>query len=49
MQPSFEATVAARVDLGDLDGAASPDGRAHQRRAAVAGDVEARAGAGLDV
>ena len=41
--------MAAGVDLGDLDGAAGADGGADQRRAAMAGDVEARPAAGLDV
>ena len=49
VKPSFEAAIATGVDLGDRDGAAGADGGADQRRAAMAGDVEARPSAGLDV
>jgi hypothetical protein len=49
MQAPFEPAIATWVDLGDQDGAAGTDGRADQRRAAMAGGVGARAAAGLDV
>jgi hypothetical protein len=49
MEPPFEPAITARVDLGDEDGAAGTDSRAHERRAAVAGDVEARLAARRDV
>jgi hypothetical protein len=49
VKPSFEAAIATGVDLGDLDGAAGADGGADQRRAAMAGDVEAGVGAALHV
>ena len=49
VQTPLEAAIATGVDLGDLDGAAGADGGADQRRAAMAGDVEAGPAAGLDV
>ena len=49
MQPAFEPAIATGVDLGDLNLAAGADGGADQGRAAVARQVVARAGAGLDI
>jgi hypothetical protein len=49
MQPPLEAPIAAGVDLADLDRPAGTDAGADQRRAAMAGDVEARIGAALHV
>jgi hypothetical protein len=49
VQASFEPAVATRVDPGDRDRAAGADGRADQRRAVVAGDVEAGLAAHLDI
>jgi len=49
MQPPLEAAIATGIDLGDLDCATSANSSADQRRAAMAGDVEARLPAGLDV
>jgi len=49
MKTTFQPAIATGVDLGDRDGAAGADSGADQRRAAMAGDVEARIDAALHV
>jgi hypothetical protein len=49
MQAPLEPTVATGVDQDDLDGATGAEGGTDQRRATMAGDMEAGAGAGLDI
>ena len=49
MEAPFESPISARVDMDDENNAATTDGCADERRAAVAGDMEARLAAGLDI
>jgi len=49
VEAALQAAIPAGVDLDNGDAAAGADSRTDQRRAAMAGDVLASTGAGLDV